>query len=122
MLKQASDNFRYKRQILEENENSVVLSDRVNKLEEKLNLIIEKLESVENGTNKMTSHIDFINDIYNKVQVPLYSNPWPAVRAPPAPHRDHPGLLWPWPRPAQPWCSACHRADQIQRPPPAVDL
>ena len=65
MLKQALDNSRYKRQIQEENENSAVLSDRVNKLEEKLNLIIEKLESVENGTNKMTTHIDFINDIYN---------------------------------------------------------
>lgn len=72
MLKQALDNSRYKRQIQEENENSVVLSDRVNKLEEKLNLIIGKLESVENGTNKMTTHIDFINDIYNRVQVPLF--------------------------------------------------
>ena len=72
MLKQALDNSRYKRQIQEENENSAVLSDRVNKLEEKLNLIIEKLESVENGTNKMTTHIDFINDIYNRVQVPLF--------------------------------------------------
>ena len=72
MLKQALDNSRYKRQIQEENENSAVLSDRVNKLEEKLNLIIEKLESIENGTNKMTSHIDFINDIYNRVQIPLF--------------------------------------------------
>ena len=73
MLKQALDNSRYKRQIQEEeNENNILLSDRVNKLEEKLNLIIEKLDSVENGTNKMTSHIDFINDIYNRVQVPLF--------------------------------------------------
>ena len=74
MLKQALDNSRYKRQIQEEyeNENVISLSDRVNKLEEKFNLIIEKLESVENGTNKMTTHIDFINDIYNRVQVPLF--------------------------------------------------
>ncbi len=72
MLKQALDNSRHKRQIQEENENNTLLSDRVNKLEEKLNLIIEKLDSVENGTNKMTSHIDFINDIYNRVQVPLF--------------------------------------------------
>ena len=74
MLKQALENSRYKRQIQEENENENVisLSDRVNKLEEKFNLIIEKLESVENGTNKMTTHIDFINDIYNRVQVPLF--------------------------------------------------
>tara|TARA_Y100000748_G_C15440190_1_gene466835 strand:+ start:348 stop:644 length:297 start_codon:yes stop_codon:yes gene_type:complete len=72
MLKQALDNSRYKRQIQEENENNTILSDRVNKLEEKLNLIIEKLDSVENGTNKMTSHIDFINDIYSRVQIPLF--------------------------------------------------
>lgn len=74
MLKQALDNSRYKRQIQEENENenAISLSDRVNKLEEKFNLIIEKLESIENGTNKMTTHIDFINDIYNRVQVPLF--------------------------------------------------
>ncbi len=74
MLKQALDNSRYKRQLQEENENenAISLSERVNKLEEKLNVIIEKLESVENGTNKMTSHIDFINDIYIKVQVPLF--------------------------------------------------
>ena len=72
MLKQALDNSRHKRQIQEENENNILLSDRVNKLEEKLNLIIEKLDSVENGTNKMTSHIDFINDIYSRVQIPLF--------------------------------------------------
>ena len=71
-MKQTLDNSRFKRQIYEERENHAFLSDRVNILEEKLNLIIEKLESVENGTNKMTSHIDFINDIYNKVQVPLF--------------------------------------------------
>ena len=70
MLKQALDSSRYKRQLY--NENDISLPERVNNLEEKLNLIIEKLESVENGTNKMTSHIDFINDIYNKVQVPLF--------------------------------------------------
>ncbi len=74
MLKQALDNSRFKRQLYNENENedAISLPERVNKLEEKLNLIIEKLESVENGTNKMTSHIDFINDIYNRVQVPLF--------------------------------------------------
>lgn len=45
---------------------------RIERLETKLDLIIKNLQSVENGTNKMTSHIDFINDIYSRVQTPLF--------------------------------------------------
>ncbi len=75
MLKQALDNSRLKRQLNEENcelEANTSISERMDLLEKKLNLIIEKLESVEKGTDKMTSHIDFINDIYSKVQTPLF--------------------------------------------------
>lgn len=73
MLKQALDNSRIKRQLLDENqEQNANLSDRVDALEEKLNLILEKLNSVEKGTTKMETHIDFINDIYSKVQIPLF--------------------------------------------------
>jgi predicted nuclease with TOPRIM domain len=73
MLKQALDNSRLKRQLLDENqEQNTLLSDRVEALEEKLNLILDKLNSVEKGTNKMESHIDFINEIYSKVQTPLF--------------------------------------------------
>tara|TARA_Y100000992_G_scaffold297911_1_gene262211 strand:+ start:660 stop:989 length:330 start_codon:yes stop_codon:yes gene_type:complete len=75
MLKHALDNSRLKRQLNEENcelEANTSISERVDILEKKLNLIIEKLESVEKGTDKMTSHIDFINDIYSKVQTPLF--------------------------------------------------
>lgn len=73
MLKQALDNSRLKRQLLNENqENNYQLSERIDALEEKLNLIIQKLETVEKGSNKMESHIDFINDIYFKVQIPLF--------------------------------------------------
>lgn len=73
MLKQALDNSRLKRQLLDENqEQNTLLSDRVDALEEKLNLILDKLNSVEKGTNKMESHIDFINEIYSKVQTPLF--------------------------------------------------
>lgn len=73
MLKQALDNSRLKRQLFDENqEQNTLLSDRVDVLEEKLNLILDKLKSVEKGTNKMESHIDFINEIYSKVQTPLF--------------------------------------------------
>jgi len=73
MIKQALDNSRLKRQLLDENQASnSELSERVDILEQKLDLILEKLKSVENGTDKMTSHIDFINDIYCKVQTPLF--------------------------------------------------
>lgn len=75
MLKQALDNSRLKRQFIDETHNHKHydnLSDRVNSLEEKLNLILQKLDSVEKGTDKMTSHIDFINDIYTRVQTPLF--------------------------------------------------
>lgn len=73
MLKQALDNSRLKRQFLDENQMSTQeLSERVNILEEKLNLILQKLNTVEKGTDKMASHIDFINDIYSRVQTPLF--------------------------------------------------
>lgn len=73
MLKQALDNSRLKRQLLDENQMSNQgLSERVDLLEQKLDLILQKLECVEKGTDKMASHIDFINDIYSKVQTPLF--------------------------------------------------
>ena len=75
MLKQALDVGSLKRQLNEENsklETNAAISQRIVLLETKINLILEKLESVEKGTDKMTSHIDFINDIYSKVQMPLF--------------------------------------------------
>lgn len=73
MLRQALDNSRLKRQLLDENqEHDTHLSDRVDALEEKLNLILQKLDTIETGTNKMETHIDFINDIYSRVQTPLF--------------------------------------------------
>tara|TARA_X000001036_G_scaffold437320_1_gene482381 strand:- start:2943 stop:3275 length:333 start_codon:yes stop_codon:yes gene_type:complete len=76
MLRQALDAGSLKRYLLNEEktelETNVAISKRVDILEQKLNLILEKLESVEKGTDKMTSHIDFINDIYSKVRTPLF--------------------------------------------------
>ena len=48
------------------------ISERIDKLETSINLILLKLDSIENGTSKMSGHIDFINEVYIKVQTPLY--------------------------------------------------
>lgn len=73
MLKQALDSSRLKRQLLDENQTTTQeLSERVDILEQKLDLILQKLNTVEKGTDKMASHIDFINDIYSRVQTPLF--------------------------------------------------
>jgi hypothetical protein len=73
MLKQALDSSRLKRQLLDENQGSNQgMSGRVDILEEKLDLILQKLNTVEKGSDKMASHIDFINDIYSRVQTPLF--------------------------------------------------
>tara|TARA_B100000035_G_scaffold315454_1_gene336405 strand:- start:7613 stop:7912 length:300 start_codon:yes stop_codon:yes gene_type:complete len=68
MLKQALDNSRNKRQ-QEENKN---LEERIQNIEIKLNSIIEKLDYVKQDTDKMSSHITFINKIYSQVQTPLF--------------------------------------------------
>lgn len=73
MLKQALDSSRLKRQLLDENQASNQgLSERVDTLEKKLDLILQKLNTVEKGTDKMASHIDFINNVYSRVQTPLF--------------------------------------------------
>jgi predicted nuclease with TOPRIM domain len=73
MLKQALDSSRLKIQLLDENQASNQgLSERVDTLEKKLDLILQKLNTVEKGTDKMASHIDFINNVYSRVQTPLF--------------------------------------------------
>jgi|TARA_B110000261_G_C12928854_1_gene295638 hypothetical protein len=45
---------------------------RIIELEEKLNTIIEQLNSIDEGTSKMSKHIDFIEGVYNTVSAPMY--------------------------------------------------
>lgn len=45
---------------------------KIERLESKIDSILEKLNSVEKGTDKMTSHIDFIDSTYARVKVPLF--------------------------------------------------
>lgn len=63
------DNSDLERRLLDENQKT---SNRIDLIEQKINLILDKLDSVGKGTDKMTSHIDFINDVYYRVQTPLY--------------------------------------------------
>ena len=45
---------------------------KIDNIEKKLDQILEKLNSVEKGTNKMSSHIDFIDTTYTRIKTPLF--------------------------------------------------
>ena len=45
---------------------------KIDNIEKKLDLILEKLNSVEKGTDKMSSHIDFIDTTYTRIKTPLF--------------------------------------------------
>ena len=48
------------------------LNDRIENIERKLDLILIKLDgSVVKNCDKMGTHIDFVNNVYTKVNVPL---------------------------------------------------
>lgn len=48
------------------------VKERVDILEKKLDMILENLKVVQKDTDKMSSHINFINDVYSKVKSPLF--------------------------------------------------
>lgn len=45
---------------------------KIDTIEKKLDQILEKLNSVEKGTDKMSSHIDFIDTTYSRIKTPLF--------------------------------------------------
>ena len=47
------------------------IHERVERIECKLDKIIELLEHNQKSANKMSDHIDFIDGVYNKVKSPL---------------------------------------------------
>lgn len=47
--------------------------DKLAKLEDKLDKIIDKLNYVSKNTDKMDSHIDFVDGVYSKVQRPFHT-------------------------------------------------
>ena len=49
------------------------LSNRIQKIEEKLDIILQKLDnSIIKNCDKMGDHIDFVNTVYETVKVPLH--------------------------------------------------
>jgi len=47
------------------------IHERVERIEEKLDKIINLLEHNQKSVDKMSNHIDFIDGVYNKVKSPL---------------------------------------------------
>jgi len=45
---------------------------RVIELENKLNEMMKKLERIEEGTSRMSKHIEFIEGVYGTVSAPMY--------------------------------------------------
>jgi len=45
---------------------------KIDNIEKKLDQVLEKLKSVEKGTDKMSSHIDFIDKTYTSIKTPLF--------------------------------------------------
>ena len=49
------------------------LSNRIQKIEEKLDIILQKLDNnIIKNCDKMGDHIDFVNTVYETVKVPLH--------------------------------------------------
>lgn len=48
------------------------LEKKVISLEEKIDKLIELLGNVKKDTHKMSTHIDFIDNVYTKVKMPLF--------------------------------------------------
>jgi len=55
-----------------EYEDKINIEHRIDQIEEKLSVIINKLEKIETSNVKLEEHIDFINSVYLRVQRPLY--------------------------------------------------
>jgi hypothetical protein len=48
------------------------INKRLDKLEVKLDLILELIKEMKVGTGKMETHIDFVENIYDTVKVPFH--------------------------------------------------
>tara|TARA_B110001450_G_C17662660_1_gene497979 strand:+ start:1636 stop:1917 length:282 start_codon:yes stop_codon:yes gene_type:complete len=48
------------------------LEKRIESMEVKIDKLTSLLENVKLDTNKMSSHIDFIDNVYTKVKMPLF--------------------------------------------------
>lgn len=48
------------------------IEKKVQNLEAKIDKLIDLLENVKEDTHKMSTHIDFIDNVYSKIRMPLF--------------------------------------------------
>lgn len=48
------------------------IDERLSEIERKLDLLLEKSNPIVHASAKMTSHIDFIETVYEKIQAPMH--------------------------------------------------
>lgn len=48
------------------------IEKKVQNLEEKFEKLVNLLENVKEDTGKMSTHIDFIDNVYSKIRMPLF--------------------------------------------------
>jgi hypothetical protein len=53
------------------NNNLNILNNRIEILENKIDIIYQKQINIDLNTHKMSSHVDFVEDVYEKVRNPL---------------------------------------------------
>jgi len=47
------------------------INNRLEKLEKRVEMIVEMLERIETNTKKMSEHIDFVDGVYENVKSPM---------------------------------------------------
>ncbi len=48
------------------------IDEKLIELEKKIDIIMKKLDLIDEGTNKMSKHIEFIEGVYGTVSTPMY--------------------------------------------------
>ena len=49
------------------------IEQRISKLETSTDLILSKLDEIKKDTNRMDSHISFVENVYNNIKLPFNS-------------------------------------------------
>ncbi len=57
-------------------ETSLIILSKLSDIEDRLSKIEERLKITENGSLKMTNHIDFIENVYSSLKSPLEYMRW----------------------------------------------
>lgn len=48
------------------------IEQRITKLENSVELILTKLDAIKKDTNRMDSHISFVENVYSNIKLPFY--------------------------------------------------